>query len=77
MEQFSSLSKFSPALIRKKYTDLQFEKNHKYDTEIKKDLTRTFPDNILFKYGNSYYNKLYHILTNSQIIIKISVILKV
>ena len=63
MEQFSPLSKFSPAIIRKKYTDLIFENNHKYDTEIKKDLTRTFPDNILFKYGNSYYNKLYHILT--------------
>ena len=63
MEKFSPLSKFSHALIRKKYTDLQFENNNKYDTEIKKDLTRTFPDNILFKYGNSYYNKLYHILT--------------
>ena len=63
MQKFSPLSKLSPALIRKKYTDLKFENNHKYDTEIKKDLTRTFPDNILFKYGNNYYNKLYHILT--------------
>ena len=63
MENFSPLSKFSPAVIRKKYTDLKFENNHKYDTEIKKDLTRTFPDNILFKYGNIYYNKLYHVLT--------------
>ena len=63
MENFSPISRFSPALIRKKYTDLKFENNHKYDTEIKKDLTRTFPDNILFKYGNNYYNKLYHVLT--------------
>ena len=63
MEKYSPLSKLSPALIKKKYTDLKFENNHKYDTEIKKDLTRTFPDNILFKYGNSYYNKLYHVLT--------------
>ena len=62
MEKYSPLSKFSPALIRKKYTDLKFENNHKYDTEIKKDLTRTFPDNVLFKYGNNYYNKLYHVL---------------
>ena len=63
MEKSSPLTKFSPALIRKMYTDLKFENNHKYDTEIKKDLTRTFPDNILFKYGNNYYNKLYHVLS--------------
>ena len=63
MEKCSPLSKLSPALILKIYTDLKFENNHIYDTEIKKDLTRTFPDNILFKYGNNYYNKLYHILT--------------
>ena len=63
MDKFSPLSKLSPALIRKKYTDLKFENNHKYDTEIKNDLTRTFPDNNLFKYGNTYYNKLYHVLT--------------
>jgi hypothetical protein len=63
MEKFSPLSKLSNALIRKKYTDLKFENNHVYDAEIKKDLTRTFPDNILFKYGNNYYNKLYHVLT--------------
>ena len=63
MEKFSPLSKFSQALIKKKYTDLKFENNHKNDIEIKKDLTRTFPDNILFKYGNHYYNKLYHVLT--------------
>ena len=63
MEKFSPLSQLSPALIRKKYTDLKFENNHKYDIEIKKDLTRTFPDNVLFKYGNNYYNKLYHVLT--------------
>ena len=63
MEKYSPLSKLSPALMRKKYTDLKFENNHKYDTEIKNDLTRTFPDNNLFKYGNTYYNKLYHVLT--------------
>ena len=58
MEKYSPLSKLSNALIRKQYTDLKFENNHIYDAEIKKDLTRTFPDNILFKYGNNYYNKL-------------------
>ena len=62
MQNNSSLLKLSPALLRKKYTDLIFE-NNKYDIDIKKDLTRTFPDDILFKYGNIYYNKLYHILT--------------
>ena len=63
MNSNSSLLKLSPAILRKKYTDLIFENNNEYDIEIKKDLTRTFPDNVLFKYGNSYYNKLYHILT--------------
>ena len=63
MQKYSTLSKLSPALMKKKYTDLKFENNHIYDVEIKKDLTRTFPDNILFKYGNNYYNKLYHVLT--------------
>ena len=63
MKNNSSLMKLSPAILHKKYTDLIFENNNKYDTDIKKDLTRTFPNNILFKYGNTYYNKLYHILT--------------
>ena len=62
MKNNCSLLKLSPIILRKKYTDLIFE-NNKYDIEIKKDLTRTFPDNSLFKYGNIYYNKLYHILT--------------
>lgn len=62
MQNNSSLLKLSPAILRKKYTDLIFE-NNKYDIDIKKDLTRTFPNNSLFKYGNIYYNKLYHILT--------------
>ena len=62
MKNNSSLLKLSPAILRKKYTDLIFE-NNKYDIEIKKDLTRTFPDNILFKYGNIYYNKLCRVLT--------------
>ena len=57
-----SLFKLSSSLLYIRYNDLLFESN-KYDNEIKKDLTRTFPDNILFKYGNIYYNKLYHILT--------------
>ena len=59
----SSLSKISRILLHKKYIDLLLEKNNKYDKEIQKDLTRTFPDNISFKYGNSNYNKLYHLLT--------------
>ena len=63
MKNNSSLMKLSPALLHKKYADLIFENNNKYDVDIRKDLTRTFPDNILFKYGNTYYNKLYHILT--------------
>ena len=58
----SSLLKLSPTILRKKYTDLIFE-NNKYDKDIKKDLTRTFPNNVLFNYGNIYYNKLYHLLT--------------
>ena len=62
MKNNSSLLKLSPSILRKKYTNLIFEKN-KYDLEIKKDLTRTFPGNNLFKCGNIYYNKLYHILT--------------
>ena len=60
---FSPLSKLSPVLLQKKYLDLLYEKNNKYDVEIRKDLTRTFPDNVLFKYGGNYYNKLYHLLT--------------
>ena len=63
MKNNSSLIKLSPAILHKKYTDLIFENNNQYDIEIKKDLTRTFPDDILFKYGNVNYNKLYHILT--------------
>ena len=63
MKNNSSLMKLSSTILHKKYTDLIFENNNKYDVDIRKDLTRTFPDNILFKYGNTYYNKLYHILT--------------
>ena len=62
MQNNSALSKLSPAILYIKYNDLLLE-NNKFSNEIKKDLTRTFPDNILFKYGNIYYNKLYHILT--------------
>ena len=63
MKNNSSLMKLSSTILHKKYTDLIFENNNKYYVDIRKDLTRTFPDNILFKYGNTYYNKLYHILT--------------
>ena len=61
--KFSSLSKLSPLILHKKYIDLLLEKNNIYDKEIQKDLTRTFPNNSTFKYGNSNYNKLYHLLT--------------
>jgi len=61
--KLSPLSKISPLLLHKKYIDLLFEKDNKYDKEIKKDLTRTFPDNYTFKYGNINYNKLYHLLS--------------
>ncbi len=60
---YSSLSKLSPILLHKKYVDLLLENNQKYDQEIQKDLTRTFPNNSSFKYGNDNYNKLYHLLT--------------
>ena len=62
MKSNSALFKLSRSILYIKYNDLLLE-NNKCDNEIKKDLTRTFPDNILFKYGNIYYNKLYHILT--------------
>ena len=61
--ELSPLSKISPLLLHKKYIDLLFEKDNKYDKDIKKDLTRTFPNNSTFKYGNTNYNKLYHLLT--------------
>ena len=61
--KFSPLSKMSPLLLHKKYIDLLLEKDSKYDKEIQKDLTRTFPNDSTFKYGNSNYNKLYHLLT--------------
>ena len=61
--KISPLSKISPLLLHKKYIDLLLENNNKYDKEIRKDLTRTFPDNSSFKYGNPNYNKLYHLLT--------------
>ena len=61
--KYSSLSEKSPLLLEKKYKDLLFENINKYDEQIKKDLTRTFPDNSSFQYGNNNYNKLYHVLT--------------
>ena len=71
MQNNSSLFKLSPPALYIKYNDLLLE-NNKYDNEIKKDLTRTFPNNILFKHGNIYYNKLYHILTSYSNFNKIS-----
>jgi len=61
MKNNSSLVNLSSSILYIKYNELLFQ-NSKYDIDIKKDLTRTFPDNILFQYGNIYYNKLYHIL---------------
>ena len=60
---YSPLSKLSPLLLHKKFVDLLLENNQRYDQEIKKDLTRTLPDNFSFKKGNINYNKLYHLLT--------------
>ena len=60
---YSPLSKLSPLLLHKKYVDLLLQNNQRYDQEIQKDLTRTVPDDSSFKYGNSNYNKLYHLLT--------------
>ena len=60
---YSPLNKLSTLLLHKKYVDLLLESNQRYDKEIKKDLTRTFPDDSSFKYGNKNYNKLYHLLT--------------
>ena len=60
---YSSFSSISNFLLEKKYKDLLFENNIVYDEQIKKDLTRTLPDNKSFQYGNKNYNKLYHLLT--------------
>ena len=48
MKNNSLLGKISNSILYIKYNDLLLE-NNKYDLEIKKDLTRTFPKNILFK----------------------------
>jgi hypothetical protein len=61
--QYTPLSTITPVMLQKKYNDLLYELNEKYDIEIKKDLLRTLPENISFKYGNENYNKLYHILS--------------
>ena len=61
--EYSPLSKLTPTNLKKKYTDLIEVCNEKYDKEIKKDLTRTIPENNSFNYGNINYNKLYHLLT--------------
>ena len=60
--KYSDLSKLSQPILQKKYLDLLYEDNFA-DNDIKKDLTRTYPDDELFKKGNAYYNKLYHLLT--------------
>jgi len=61
--QYTPLSKLSPVMLQKKYIDLLYELNEKYDNDIKKDLLRTMPENNSFQYGNENYNKLYHILS--------------
>ena len=61
--QYTPLSNLSSAMVLKKYKDLLYELNDKYDQQIKKDLLRTAPDDISFKYGKENYNKLYHILS--------------
>ena len=61
--KYSPLSKLSPTILQKKYIDLLYELNEKYDDEIKKDLLRTSPNDISFQYSNENYNKLYHILS--------------
>ena len=61
--KISQLSEMPNMVLQKKYMDFLYENNCKYDVEIKKDLTRTSPENASFKYGNKNYNKLYHILT--------------
>ena len=60
---YSPLSKLSPVMIQKKYMDLLYEINEKYDEQIKKDLLRTLPYDNSFLYGKENYNKLYHILS--------------
>ena len=60
--------KYSPSynninLIQKIYYDNLYKCESIYDLQIKKDLPRTFPENILFKEGSNYYNKLYRLLT--------------
>lgn len=61
--QYTPLSSLSSVMLLKKYKDLLYELNEKYDIEIKKDLLRTDPDNASFQYGKENYNKLYHILS--------------
>ena len=61
--KYSSLSEMSKILLEKKYKDLLFENKSIYDEQIKKDLTRTIPENLSFQYGKENYNKLYHLLT--------------
>ena len=61
--------KYSPLyknliIIDKIYYDYLYNYKSSYDLIIKKDLPRTFPDNILFKEGTNFYNKLYRILSS-------------
>ena len=60
---YTPLSKLSKVMLQKNYFDLLYEVNEKYEVDIKKDLLRTLPDDISFKYGKENYNKLYHILS--------------
>ncbi len=61
--------KYSPLyknikFIEKIYYENLYNYKSSYDLIIKKDLPRTFPDNILFKEGTNFYNKLYRILSS-------------
>ena len=61
--------KYSPLyknvkFIEKIYYENLYNYKSSYDLIIKKDLPRTFPENILFKEGTNFYNKLYRILSS-------------
>lgn len=59
--KYSKLPKDSNT-IKQIYSDYLYNKSP-YDEEIRKDLSRTFPNDNSFKRGNKNYIKLYHILS--------------
>ena len=64
---FTSIFKYSSLKIKtqKELKNIYYlyKKKSKYDTEIIKDLTRTFPKDKSFSKGSKNYRKLYNILT--------------